>query len=207
MSVLQQKERHQDEIRIRTPTSPRLTTIIIRRIRSIVDPDDLILYVTVRIRNTLLVLDAPLHFTTRTTQQKVSDFSHSCAFFCYLLAFHSSVPPSFFDKTTKRSSALSTSTSSNKHQQNASQGNCKSSFTLFHVHPLPSSTHSPKHAARVEAKSRIGHSKISSLRHELDCPLCLPTLPIQYLKQCELAYRIPTRARVSGTQPPTTPSP
>jgi hypothetical protein len=115
VSVLQQKERHQDEIRIRTPTSPRLTTRINRPIRTIVDPDDLIPYVTVRIRNTLLVLDSSFYSATRTTQQKVSDFSHSCVFFCYFLAFHSSVPPSFFNKTTKPSSALSTSTSSHKH--------------------------------------------------------------------------------------------
>jgi hypothetical protein len=54
-----------------TPETVCLTTAFNRPIRIIVDPDELIPWITVRIRTTLLVLDSALHLSKRTTLQKV----------------------------------------------------------------------------------------------------------------------------------------
>jgi hypothetical protein len=107
-----------------------LTTAFDRPIRIIVDPDDLIPWVTVRIRKNpdhLSCLGLSSSLVKANNTAKSSDFSHSCTFFCYLLAFRSSVPPSFFPKrhrlqlkTIKPSQAFSSSTFTNNITQHAS---------------------------------------------------------------------------------------
>jgi hypothetical protein len=145
VSFFQQKERHQKDTR-KTSLNPApetlcWTTAFNRPIRIIVDPDDLIPWMTVRIRENpdhLSCLGFSSSLFKANNTAKSSDFSHSCTFFCYLLAFCSSVPPSFFPKrhhlqvkTTKPSQLFSSSTFTNNITQYASQGFRKSSFPSF----------------------------------------------------------------------------
>lgn len=174
------------------------------------------------------VLDSPFHSAIRTTQPEATDFSHSIAFFCYLLAFYSSIAPSFFPehqhlqgKTAQHSSSLSTSTIFSKHYQNASQGLSKSSFTPFRSTLCLSLHTSPERAARVDATSRIGHTRPLLTAS----PFYLPStsssvyscqIPTRSLWTCTslTCLHVPlladglgsVRARVSGTQTPS-PSP
>jgi hypothetical protein len=157
---------------------------------------------------------------------KGSDFSHSCTFFCYLLAFRSSVPPSFFSKrhhlqlkTTTHPQALSSPTTFYQDQQHASQRFSKSSFpssssssSSSSVQSLPSTTPSPELAARVDASPRIGHTislwigtsltLLSVIRRCLLCTsvcwtcMSLTSLCIQLLSDCLGS----TRARATGTR-------
>jgi hypothetical protein len=142
------------------------TTALIRPIRTIVDPDDLIPCRIVRIRTILLVSDSPLHSAKRTTQQQVQTSLTPALSFatCSLFA------PLFF-----LLSFPSDTTSKSRHP---------STPRLFQLQPQPTNTHNmppkgsvshllhslqptlclplhlpPEHEARVDACSRIGHKR------------------------------------------------